>query len=158
MKDLSILVDEDVKLNVRTTGVFTNNGKILLHRCPSDGHYALPGGRIQATEDSITALKREVNEELGLNIENISFMAVIENFFNTPKCKYHEYMWMIKGDFEEKSVYNQEKIYGKEADKELIFEWIEVNKLKSIDFRPTDIIPYLENNDGKIKHIITKEF
>lgn len=158
MKDLSILADEGVKLNVRTTGVFENNGKILVHKCSSDGHYALPGGRIQATEDSIAALKREVDEELGLSIENISFMAVVENFFKVPEAKFHEYMWVIRGEFKDKSVYSQEKLYGKEAGKELIFEWMDINKLKDIDFRPAGVIPYIENMDGKIKHVITREY
>lgn len=156
MKDLTIAVEENVKLNVRTTGVFTNNGKVLVHKCEENGHAALPGGRVKAIEDSITALKREVDEELGLKLENLSCAGVVENFFSINKCDYHEYMWLIKGDFVDKSVYEQEKIYGEEDGKELIFEWVEIDKLKELDFKPVDVIPYLENIDGGVKHIITK--
>ena len=102
MKDLSFMVDENVKLNVRTTGVFLNEGKILVHKCDETGHYALPGGRVQAREDSITALKREVLEEIDLEIENTSFIGAVENFFTVTEAKFHEYMWMIKGDFKDK--------------------------------------------------------
>jgi len=156
MKDLSMMVDENVKLNVRTTGVFLNNGKILVHKCGENDHYALPGGRVQAREDSITALKREVSEELELEIENTSFIGAVENFFTVPEAKFHEYMWMIKGDFKDKSVYNQDRIIGHEQEEELIFEWVDVNDLKKLNFKPMEVIPYLENIDGKVHHMIIK--
>ena len=156
MKDLSFMLEEDVKLNVRTTGVFLNNGKILVHKCGKTDHYALPGGRVQTREDSITALKREVSEELDLEIENISFIGAVENFFTAPEAKFHEYMWMIKGDFKDKSVYAQEKVIGHEKDKELVFEWIDIDKLKDLDFRPVEVIPYLKNIDGKVHHMIIR--
>ena len=44
MKDLSMMLDENVKLNVRTTGVFLNGDKVLVHKCQN--HYALPGGML----------------------------------------------------------------------------------------------------------------
>ena len=154
MKDLSMMLEENVKLNVRTTGVFLNGDKVLVHKCQN--HYALPGGRVQAREDSISALKREVSEELELEIENTSFIGAVENFFNAPEAKFHEYMWMIKGEFKDKSVYDKEIIIGHEQEKELVFEWVDIDKLKSIDFRPAEVIPYLKNTDGKIHHVIIK--
>ena len=156
MKDLSMIVDENVKLNVRTTGVFLNDGKILVHKCEENGHYALPGGRVQAREDSITALKREVSEELGLEIENTSFIAAVENFFTVPEAKFHEYMWMIKGEFKDKSVYDKDVIIGHEQDRKLVFEWVDIDKLKDFDFKPVEVIKYLKNIDGKVHHIIIK--
>ncbi|MBO5143226.1 MAG: NUDIX domain-containing protein [Clostridia bacterium] len=156
MKDLSMMVDENVKLNVRTTGVFLNDGKVLVHKCCETGHYALPGGRVQAREDSITALKREVSEELDLEIENISFIGAVENFFTVPEAKFHEYMWMIKGDFKDKSVYDKDVIIGHEQERELVFEWVDVDKLENLSFRPMEVIPYLKNIDGKVHHMIIR--
>lgn len=155
MKDLTIMMDGNVKLNVRTTGVFINGQKVLVHKC-DEGHYALPGGRVQANEDSISALKREVSEELNLEIENTYSMGVVENFFTVPEANYHEYMWMIKGEFKDKSVYDKENIIGSEQNKQLFFEWVDINKLKDINFRPIGVIPYLQNIDGKVHHIIIK--
>lgn len=154
MNDLSIMVDEAVKLNVRTTGIFINNGKVLLHKTTGEGHYALPGGRVKAEEDSIEALKRELSEELNKNIDNVHFMGIMENFFEANGCNYHEYMWMIKADFKDKEIYNQEHFYGHEGEKELDFEWIDLNDLDKIDFRPVAAIPYIRKDDGNIHHII----
>lgn len=156
MKDLSFVVDENVKFNVRTTGIFLNDGKILVHKCNETGFYALPGGRVQAREDSITALKREVLEELDLEIENTSFIGAVENFFTVPEAKFHEYMWMIKGGFKDKSVYEKEIIIGHEQEKKLIFEWVDIDKLKDLNFKPVEVIPYLKNIDGRVHHIIIK--
>ena len=156
MKDLSFMLEDNVKLNVRTTGIFLNNGKILVHRCGENDHYALPGGRVQAREDSITALKREVSEELDLEIENTSFIGAVENFFTVQEANFHEYMWMFRGDFKDKSVYSKEQIIGHEKDKEMIFEWIDLDKLEELDFKPVEVIPYLKNLDGKVHHVIIK--
>lgn len=156
MKDLTILVEENVKLNVRATGIFTKDGKILLHK-GKDEHYALPGGRVKAAEDSITALKREVSEELNLNVKNTSCIGVMENFFNTPECKYHEYMWMIKGEFEDATVYQQDELIGEEEGKKLIFEWVELDNLDKINFKPVAAIPYLKNTSDEVHHFISKE-
>ena len=155
MKDLTMMFDGNVKLNVRTTGVFINGEKVLVHKC-DEGHYALPGGRVQASEDSISALKREIEEELDLEIENTHSIGVVENFFIVPEANYHEYMWMIKSEFRDKSVYNKEKIIGSEPNKQLIFEWVDINKLEDINFRPTGVIPYLKNIDNKVHHVIIK--
>lgn len=155
MKDLSFMVEENVKLNVRTTGIFTKDGKILVHKVNT--HYALPGGRIQAREDSISALKREVAEEMNLKVKNTQCIGVMENFFTAPECKFHEYMWMIKGEFEDASVYEQEQIIGAEGEEKLVFEWVEIDKLKMIDFRPVAAIPYLSNFDNEVHHVISKE-
>lgn len=155
MKDLSIMV-EGVKLNVRTTGVFTKDGKVLVHKCPGYGHYALPGGRVQANEDSITALKREVKEELNLETENISFMAVIENFFKAPECDFHEYMWMIKADFKDKTAYEKEIVSGEEDGEKITFEWLDIEKLDEVDFRPKAAVQYIKNMDNSIHHAITR--
>ena len=38
-------------------------------RDPEKGRYDIPGGFLDADEDPITGLKREVNEELGMSIE-----------------------------------------------------------------------------------------
>ena len=157
MKDLSFMVDENIKLNVRTTGVFVNDGKVLVHVCPGTVHYALPGGRVQANEDSITALKREVLEELDLEVENTCFIGAVENFFDAPEVRYHEYMWMIKADFVDKTVYNQKEINGYEQEDKMIFEWLDIDKLETVDFRPTSAIPYIKNIDNKVHHVISRE-
>ena len=75
---------------------------------------------------------REVTPESSddTEIKNIFSMGVMENFFKTAKCNYHEYMWMIKAEFEDNSFYESERVYGYEDDdgEKLIFDWIDIDK------------------------------
>ena len=152
-KDLTIMVEDGCKLNVRVTGVFIRDGKILLNDC-SGIHYALPGGRVKMDEDSKEALKREVKEEMDENIQNISFMGIFENFFTLDDTKVHEYMWMYQADFEDKKMFQSDNLYLAEGEKENHFEWVKLEDLTKIDFRPKAAIPLIQNMDHQVHHVI----
>jgi 8-oxo-dGTP diphosphatase len=54
------------------SAVIFRDGRVLLvrrARSPAKGFYSLPGGRVEFGESLHTALRREVNEETGLQIE-----------------------------------------------------------------------------------------
>ena len=59
-------------------GIVWKEGKILLARKrpdkPLGGFWEFPGGKIEANEEPINALKRELLEELGLEIINIHYL------------------------------------------------------------------------------------
>lgn len=71
--DISINVGKH-KVNVRSAGIIIHNNKLLTHRNINQDHYALIGGRILAGEDSETALKREIMEEMGKEIKIIGYV------------------------------------------------------------------------------------
>ena len=124
--DITIDLENDFRLNIRTSGVIFHGTKVLLHKNPNHDHYALFGGRIKIGESSIEALKREVKEEMG-----------IENFFDANEKKYHEILFINQVEFEDqedkKIDYNLKTV---EPGKTLIFEWVELDDLKNIDLRP----------------------
>ena len=94
-KDLTLNV-QDYKLNVRAAGIVIHNGKVLLHKNTNENHYALIGGRVEIGEDSATTLKREIQEEMGKDIEITGYVSTIENFFEAEGSKYHEKCLFIK--------------------------------------------------------------
>ena len=97
---MDITIDvEDYKLNVRGSVLIEHNGKILAHRNINSNHYALVGGRVEIGEDSETTVKREIMEELGKKIEVTGYVATIENFFEMKGSKYHEILFVHKGEF-----------------------------------------------------------
>lgn len=68
-------------LNPKPTAsaVVTRNGRALLARRarpPFEGYWDLPGGFIEPDEDPITAVKREVREETGLEIEVLDLLGI----------------------------------------------------------------------------------
>ena len=96
--DLAIKMD-GYKLNIRSVGIIIHNGKVLLHKRKSADYYALLGGHVRIGESSQDTVKREMQEELGKEIEITGYISTIENFFELKDLKYHEIMFVYKAEF-----------------------------------------------------------
>lgn len=155
---MDITIDvADYKLNIRAAGVIIHNNKVLVHRNVNSDHYALIGGRVEAGEDSETTIKREIQEELGKNIEIIGYISTIENFFEMKGFKYHEIEFVHIIEFiddNDKKIQNTLKnIEGKDH---LQYEWLELNKLDQYPLCPKAIKKVLK--EGKFPvHIINND-
>ena len=131
---------EDYKLNIRAAGVIMHNGKILAHRNINSDHYALVGGRVQIGENSAKTVKREMQEELGKNIEITSYIATIENFFEMKGSKYHEILFVHQAEFindEDKEI--EYTLKNKEGKDYLQYEWLDLNKIEEYPLYPKAI-------------------
>ena len=131
---------EDYKLNIRAAGVIIHNGKILAHRNINSDHYALVGGRVQIGENSAKTVKREIQEELGKNIEITGYIATIENFFEMKGSKYHEILFVHQAEFindEGKKI--EYTLKNKEGKDYLQYEWLDLNKIEEYPLYPKAI-------------------
>lgn len=69
------------KHTIPITAIVENNGEFLFIRRSRNsknmaGKWVFPGGKIEAGEDAIQALYRELNEETGLNLSNkVAFLS-----------------------------------------------------------------------------------
>ena len=97
MKDLSVMID-NVKFNYRAGLLIEKGNKVLVECNPAIDFVTLPGGRVQTLESSIDALKREIKEEMNIELdsERIKMRALIENFFEMDEKKYHELYFLYK--------------------------------------------------------------
>ena len=154
--DITIDVD-DYKLNVRAAGVMIHNGKILVHRNVNSDHYALIGGRVEIGESSANTIKREIKEELGKDIEITGYISTIENFFEMKGSKYHEILFVHKGEFvneEDKKIeYTLKNLEGKDY---LQYEWLDISKIDEYPLLPSSIKSVLKENKFPV-HKITKD-
>lgn len=131
---------EEYKLNIRAAGVIIHNGKILAHRNIDSDHYALVGGRVQIGENSAKTVKREMQEELGKNIEITGYIATIENFFEMKGSKYHEILFVHQAEFindEDKEI--EYTLKNKEGKDYLQYEWLDLNKIEEYPLYPKAI-------------------
>ncbi len=131
---------EEYKLNIRAAGVIIHNGKILAHRNINSDHYALVGGRVQIGENSAKTVRREIQEELGKNIEITGYIATIENFFEMKGSKYHEILFVHQVEFiddEDKKI--EYTLKNREGKDYLQYEWIDLNKIEEYPLYPKTI-------------------
>lgn len=60
----------DTKFNFRVACILENNNRVLLHKADIDNFWNMSGGRIKAGENSLCAIKREMEEELNVKLKN----------------------------------------------------------------------------------------
>ncbi|MTI65870.1 MAG: (deoxy)nucleoside triphosphate pyrophosphohydrolase [Firmicutes bacterium] len=122
-----------------TAGIIKNNDKILISQREFNKNQGLkwefPGGKLKGNEKPEDGLKREILEELNINIEVLDIFHVI----------YHRY-----NDFDILLLcYTAEFINGNIMAKECKdYRWVSTNELHNFQFSQADI--------GIIKKILTK--
>ena len=154
--DLSIDI-EDYKLNIRAGGLIIHNNKILAHKNINKDHYCIPGGRIELGENSETTIKREIQEELGKDIDILKYSSTIENFFYMNEKKYHELYFLYRVEFkneEDKKIeYIMHNMEGKDY---LQYEWLDIDKIDEYNILPECLKDMLKK-DNMPTHVINEE-
>ena len=146
--------NNNYKFNARASAIILNDkkDKILLFKV-EDGrdYFLLPGGRIELYEDSLTAIKREIKEELNYDI-NFTLCSIQENFVIKEDIKITQYNFCYKGIYN--GTINSNKFVCKDNSNQY-FYWIDIKKLNDYKIYPksTTKIIYSE----KLEHIIEKE-
>ena len=138
-------------LRVSTLIFNEDESKVLLFKV-EDGRdfYLLPGGKIRAGEDSLTAIKREVKEELGYDLE-FTISSVNENFLVKNKINIMQYEFLYKAIY-----YNsiEKEIFNCLDRKDQTFHWISINDIDKVKILPSNLKPVIKNYDyNKVHHI-----
>ena len=148
------------RYNYRVAGLIKKGDEILVHHAFKFNHVTLPGGRVKSGEESITALKREIQEEIGEETEYISPVAIVENIFREEGIDYHEILIVHELKFLDENAYKR-KIYPVEPHKKdkLEFLWYNIQKEKEneYEFLPRKLFDVLKENNNEFVHIINDE-
>lgn len=131
--------EDGKKFNFRVGAVILSQDKkkVLLHTIKGYGFYLLPGGRVEWLENSLNAVKRELEEELGLTNINPRPIAVYENFFNFLDSDFHEVSnnFVVELDKEHAFLEEKETFNGVEGEK-YIYQWCDLDKLDQVELKP----------------------
>ena len=143
----------------RVAGAVIKNKKLLMVNICNNGFYCLPGGHIHLGEDSQTAMKREIGEEVGITCKNMKLVSLAENFFKAKKGLMHEvcYFYVIEPN-ENIATEDYDIVENDEGElKPLHFKWCPLEEIDKVDFRPKNLAEKFKNEDFEFEHFIIKE-
>ena len=145
---------EDKVFAYRIAGIAMHEDKVLIHKAEFDNFWALPGGACEFNEDSKTALKREMKEELNADIEVGPLLWLVENFFEHEGKPWHEiglyYHFNFIGPSEQFYLKNEfdgiESLYNKEnKNYKLLYKWLPLSQIHSHNIKPDFLLQGLSN-------------
>lgn len=158
--DVKIKSDEG-NFKFRVSGLVLLNDRVLTVNINNNGFYCLPGGHVHLGEDTITAMKREIYEEIGVKAKDVSLMTIIESFFvNKFNKTVHEigYYYIITPEDLGEKVNDFSLVENDEGElKNLDFKWINLDDIDKENFRPAVLKEKLKNRDYSFTHIITND-
>lgn len=102
--------------------VFHNNNCILVFegydKAKDEIFYRPLGGGIEFGEKSEDAVRRELKEEINIDITNLKYLGMLENIYTFNGGSYHEVVLIYDGTLIESELYEQSMILGKEANRD----------------------------------------
>lgn len=144
--------------NYRSAAVIISDGHILLHKSVKDDFWALPGGRVELFESSEDTISRELMEELGLGARVIRLLWHVESFYDYSDKKYHEVANYFLTEFSKApSVFTERDFLGIEAELDLVFRWVPVNKLPEYKLMPEFLVNSIQNIPEGIEYLSVRE-
>jgi 8-oxo-dGTP pyrophosphatase MutT (NUDIX family) len=148
---------EQAHFNYRVAGVAIHNGRILLDRNSRNNYWVLPGGHPEMMEPMAVALRREVREEIGADVEVVRLLWIMENFFHKRK-DIHElsFYFLIELDPGSPLLKGDGPFYGKEHEHTLTFQWFPLDEmiLANLPLYPGNLTRALINLPESPQHIV----
>lgn len=148
---------DEAHFNYRVAGVAIHNGHILLDRNSRNSYWVLPGGHPEMMEPMTEALRREMYEEIGVDVKIIRLLWIIENFFHRNR-DIHEisFYFLMELDSNSPLLQGTGPFYGKEHNHTLTFQWhpIDENGLAALPLFPGYLTKALTNIPTIPQHIV----
>lgn len=146
------------RFNFRIAGLGFRDGHVLVHRAVHETFWTFPGGRAEIGETSEATLRREMQEELGVDVTVERLLWTVENFFHYEARDYHEigfyYLMTVPPVF---PFHAREIVHrNRDGKSDLEFKWVPatVAALRALDIPPYFIAEEIETLPGTSRHIV----
>ena len=146
----------DCRFNCRAVAVIIENGRALLHRLESDNYWSLPGGRCELMESTADSVKREMREELSIDVKIERLLWLIENFFTHEGKSYHEFgfYYLVSLPADRPASIDQECFEGVEEGIRLVFKWFDIDNLENVELYPDFLRSALKSIPTCTEHVV----
>ena len=150
-----VFKDRENVFNYRVVAVWLEEGHVLLHKEADDTHWSLPGGRVAMGEESISSLKREMLEELGVEVNINNLLLINENFFSLKSLDFHEIGLYYEVITETNPLFKKGPFHGLEGER-LVYQWFPIKEIIDLELYPLDIKEVILNKPEVTQHLISK--
>ncbi len=161
-RDLRIRIKFKPKriFQMRIAGLGFRDGHVLVHRAVHETFWTFPGGRAEVGETSEETLKREMVEELGVEVKVGRLLWAVENFFRYEDRDWHELGFYYLMELPESFPFHSTDIVHRIVDThELEFKWVKATRdsLKALDIPPYFIADEIEDLPMSPKHVVWRD-
>ena len=142
---------------MRIAGLGFRDGHVLVHRAVHETFWTFPGGRAEVGETSEETLKREMVEELGVEVKVGRLLWAVENFFRYEERDWHELGFYYLMELPESFPFHSTDIVHRIVDThELEFKWVKATRdsLKALDIPPYFIADEIETLPASPRHLV----
>lgn len=147
--------------NYRVAGVAIHEDLILVHRTEGDDFWVLPGGRPEFGETAEQTLKREISEEIGVDVEIVRTLWFVENFFTYAGKNYHEIAVYFLMQLPSGCEYLAQPgpFHIEESGTKFIFQWFprQPYVLSNLPLLPSFLQTALQNLPESVQHIVHRD-
>jgi ADP-ribose pyrophosphatase YjhB (NUDIX family) len=151
----------ECRFNYRVAGVAIDDGHVLIHRAADEAFWTLPGGRVEMGEASEETIRREMREELGVDVRVERLLWIVENFFEYDGKKCHElafyYLMTIpdgrlRADGE--TFEGLEEFFEGKPVVRLLFRWHPLDRLEELEILPSFLRERLGELPDSVEHLV----
>jgi 8-oxo-dGTP pyrophosphatase MutT (NUDIX family) len=135
--------------------VFQNQEKILVFEgydsVKEEIFYRPLGGSIEFGEYSRETARREIGEEIGAEVSELTYLGTIENIFTYNGEAGHEIVFVYRGEFKDRSLYNSSQITGTEDGDPIKVMWKSLNDFRNgqLPLYPTGLLELLTRRESE---------
>lgn len=154
--DISFKTTEG-RFNYRVAGLLVQDGKLLIMQDKGQPYYYVPGGRIKMNEKSEDAVKREIKEELGIEVNVNRMLWVNENFFKeeTLQEQFHEVCFFYLLELKDEEVLERGSEFEVDENGKIhTYYWKSLDEINYINLYPQFLKEKMTELPQHIKHIV----
>ena len=148
--------DDTTRFTNRVAGVAIHNGRVLLHRAENDPFWVVPGGRAELMESAADTLRREMCEELEIEVEVQRLLWLVENFFHYEEMRHHELglYFLMQPPANWPYLDTTEPFFGHEGNVPLVFQWLPLAQLAELTLYPRFLCHALQRLPETVQHVV----
>lgn len=144
--DLQIKL-QDTIFRVRVAGLIKTNKGYIFEKNEQKGYIFTIGGKCMLNESSEEAVRREIKEEIGMEVKNSKLLSIIENFYHEDENKTHEICFVYQ---------IEEEFVGKLPSGFVEVSLEDINKFEIKPNTIKDMLKNIKDNKETFKHFVIK--